>query len=326
MTTSFLPVGCFGKLPFWDEHLKLRVSSPSAIALREWVHLGRRAAGLEEASEQNRNVNVQTRLRMLVALPGSSEVVAAVLRPSHDKYDREFPFVVFTEFPRKLFRRHYALLPLALASTWDELDGTWQSLSSMASRESFEDLLGSSSVPGPPQQKQVQAAYRSGQGESIDRIFAEAGSASLKSLRSNLDELVREIGKAGPNGGLKLALPLSADLEQASYDATAWVDLFDRQFLLKRLEPSVVIDAGRNLPSRQVFLKFGALQPEDYADFLGVGEPSTELFGPAEPVEATDPMTEWVGSEMTFDDLLHKRFVPPGGGNAGSSPESSVEG
>jgi type VI secretion system ImpM family protein len=115
------PMACFGKLPFWREYLTGGAVHPTSRALRDWLHRGKEALGLENGEEGVKDEVFNARLRVLIGLPGSKELLAGVIRPSNDAGGRHFPFAVFTHFPRKLYGKHYSLLPLALVPVREAL-------------------------------------------------------------------------------------------------------------------------------------------------------------------------------------------------------------
>jgi len=281
MSSETFPVGSFGKLPFWPEYLELGTGFPTSQALKQWLHQGREEAGLSGEGLGRTDVELHANLRLLVGLPGSTELLVGVLRPSKDAGGRHFPFVTFTHLPRRLYGRHYALLPLALAPVWRELDEAWDSLASMASKDAFREVLEELKVGGPVALRQAQNDYRSRQGETADRLFDRDDGASLDRLNENMAGFLDELKKSGADGGLRLQLPVSGDVDEACLDASIWIDLLNRQFRFRRYDPSVILDATPGERARLAFLKFGALDPGDYGWTVMPEVTMTEFASPA---------------------------------------------
>src|SRR5262249_34792275 len=103
MTTGhYLPLGCYGKLPFWPEFLSEGVKITTASAFKQWLHDGKQGASLSDPglpvpagsipgaarapavsrSETSRETAWQ---RFLFGVPGSLELMAGVVRPSTDQ-------------------------------------------------------------------------------------------------------------------------------------------------------------------------------------------------------------------------------------------------
>jgi type VI secretion system ImpM family protein len=263
-------MACFGKLPFWREYLKGGAVHPTSRALRDWLHKGKEALGLENGEEGVKDEVFNARLRVLLGLPGSKELLAGVIRPSNDAGGRHFPFAVFTHFPRKVYGKHYSLLPLALVPAWEALDDAWDALAGVASREAFEEVLASNEAPGLVPAAEARGEYQGRQREDAAHVFANDPPSSPQALRAGMPGLLSGLRKSSVGGGLNVQLPAAPDLEEACFNASLWIEMVNRQFRLRRYEPSVLIDAKVNSVPRRVFLKFGPIEPGDYIDIMGV--------------------------------------------------------
>ncbi len=104
MAEEPLGLGCFGKLPFWPEYIDRSVGLPTALALRSWLHEGKEtSASLADEDIACADVPIRSRLRLLLGLPGSKELLVGVVRASKDGGGRNFPFSVFAQVPRRIY-------------------------------------------------------------------------------------------------------------------------------------------------------------------------------------------------------------------------------
>lgn len=310
MDRDYLPLGCYGKLPFWPEYLRENVSQPSSKALVSWIHEGRGEAGLSlsgdgEATPPPRET---ARRRLLHGEVGSPEVVAGVVRPSADQGGfRTFPFLVLTHLPRRLYGGSYSLLPLALAPVWDALDDAWEALAAVVSREAFREVISSLRIPPPAPAREVEEAYRARQQEIPGALQGRADGASAEWLAPNMPEVLACIRRG--TGPLRLELPVSSDPEAACLDASFWTDLLSVQFRFRKVEPSIFLDHTPGQVDRNVLLAFPPLTPGDYPVVMGCEGPGSVVLRPAHPAQdqAAPPAGEG-RPEATYAELLARRF------------------
>jgi type VI secretion system ImpM family protein len=303
MSAPLLQVGCFGKLPFWREYLEGGSRSAAARELKEWLRQGREMHVLESSSgdQQVTDQAFPAHLRVLLSLPGTDELLVGVVRPSRDGGGRHAPFSVFARLPRRLYGKHYALLPSALGPVWTALEDTWVRLHEVPSRELFEQACESLDAPAPMEMKLARGEYQGRQLESAGKLFDRP---ALETLRLAMPDLLGRIKKGSRD--VCVALPAAEDVDEANFNASMWIDLVNRQFRLRRFDPSVFLDSREGMKDRQIFLKFGRLNPADYVQMLGglSGIDGSELLRPIQPAaEGTaEPL------EATYKQLLETTF------------------
>lgn len=307
MAGSMLPLACFGKLPFWREYLTGGAVHPTSRALREWLHRGKEALGLENGEEGVKDEAFNAQLRVLIGLPGSKELLVGVIRPSNDAGGRHFPFTVFTHIPRKVFGKQYSLLPMALVPVWEALEDAWSALAAVASHEAYEEALASNSAPGLAPVTEAKGDYQGRLGEDATHLFEGDPASSPRALMEQMPEVLLALRKSGGVGGAHLQFPAASDIEEACFNASLWIDLVNRQFRLRRFEPSVLLDAKVNAAQRRVFLKFGSPEPEDYLDVMGATA-RTKLVRPARSSDSTTTPEPDAPGEMSYARLLETRF------------------
>jgi type VI secretion system ImpM family protein len=305
--SRYLPVACFGKLPFWPEFLAVDVTEPTARHLKRWLHGGREYAGLQAEEENPPDLPIKAHVRCLIGLSGAAELLAGVVRPSTDRGGRHFPFAVFTHFPRRIYGRHYALLTLALAPIWDALEDAWQQIHLASTEEDFRERLGAVEVPHPADRDAVRAVHRRMVRDDADRLFGREAGTDAGLLAERMPDVVFRMRKLGASDGLGLVLPVSEDLEEACFDAGWWIELLNRQFRLKRFEPSVFIDGRPALKDRLAVLKFGTLAAEDYPCIMGL-DPQADPF--LRPLPGGSPVagSATTKSGVSFEELLARKL------------------
>jgi len=305
--SRYLTVACFGKLPFWPEFLEVGVAEPTARHLKRWLHQGREYAGLQAEEENPPDLPIQAHVRCLIELPGSGELLAGVVRPSTDRGGRHFPFAVFTQFSRRIYGKHYALLLLALAPVWEALEDAWQQIHIASTEEEFRERLDAVEVPHPAGRDEVRAVHRRMLRDGAGRLFDRDDGTDAGLLAERMPDLLLRLRKLGSADGLGLWLPVSEDLEEACFDAGWWIELLNRQFRLKRFEPSVFIDGRPGLRDRLAVLKFGPLRAEDYPGIAGL---DLEWKSFLRPVHGDPPAagSETAPGGASFEELLARRL------------------
>lgn len=309
---DYLPVGCFGKLPCYPDYLEANNSYRTSIALRQWLRAGHQRLRHVEDSEDGEitlggrsrrghgdaprpepepaPVDVVTApapaetssVRLLLGIPGSVELLVAVVRPSADLgHRRAFPFAVFTHIPRRAYGRHYALLPLGLSAVWEALDDAFENLAALDTRAGFDELLPALLVPPPLPLAEARTSAERLRGESADGIFDRQDGDRLQNLKANLPSVVHAVRK---DLRVRVELPVSSALDAAGQDTSFWIELLNRQFLWKRHEPTVFLDEQRGGRGRHVLLAFG---PLDDADYPLVMRGEGEAHRPARSSETT---------------------------------------
>jgi len=312
MNEQYLPVGCFGKLPFWTGYLEENISYPTSRAFKRWIHEGRSAASLEREDIEKAEPDETMHRRFLFGSPGSMELLAGVIRPSSDEGGRRhFPFSVFTHFPRRFYGKGYPLLPLGLESVWDALDDAWDSLAGVASQSAFEELIASTRVPGPLPVARARVAFDGARSGPVGGVFDRDDGADLGLLLANMGGFLSQLKARAPE--TRLELPVSNDASSACFDAAFWVDLLNRQFMWRRYEPSVFLGKSPGKKDYCVFMVFGIMDPLDYPLIMGGGGDLARVARPAHtPVAAESKSPPEPAPEMTYAELAAVRFARTG--------------
>jgi hypothetical protein len=307
---QYLPLGCFGKLPFWPEYLEENVSYPTSRSMKNWILEGRKETGLASANVEQARPDETANRRFLFGTAGSVELTVGVIRPSRDQGGRDCPFMVHTHLPRRLYAKQYWLLPLALAPVWEALDDTWDNLSSAASPPAFKESLSSTLIPAPAPPAEVKVHYDSLQGESMAGMFDRRDGARLDAALGSLSRLVSGLkGEATST----VDLPVSRGSSASAFDAAFWIDMVNRQFLWRRFEPSVFLQEGSSASGFRVMLVFGMMRPSDYAQVMGCGDRAKEA-PPAAVGEASGDAAsgDAAARAVTYAEVLSRKLAAQG--------------
>ncbi len=305
----YLAPGCFGKLPFWPEYLEENAAYPTSRSMKNWILEGRKEVGLAGGNVEEARPNETRSRRFVFGAPGSVDLTVGVIRPSHDQGGRICPFMVHAHVPRRHHGRHYALLPMALEPVWDALDDTWDSLAGVASQTAFREALSSTLVPGPAPVLQMRPHYESMQRESFSRLSQRGDGARLEALLGNLPGVVARLRREKGASAMRLEMPVSRDGSFSAFETAFWIDLLNRQFHWRRLEPTIFLDEGPAAGDFHVLLVFGMMTPSDYALVMGCGVAVVDAVRPAEGPQPQTPEGESPSAALTYAELLSRRLA-----------------
>ena len=325
MNGDYLPVGCFGKLPCYGDFLSGKVFLPTSLAFKDWVFKGRGGAtaaaqpdedstpapGSDDgppAAARRPELQETRSYRFLFGLPGSTELLAGIIRPSADSGKlRRFPFAVFAHVPRNVYAKQYALAPVGLAPTWDALRDSWNSLANVATRAAFEEVLPSMSVPGPDPVDEAKRAYRE-RLASPARHAPDEGGAWLDGVMGFVPEVVRQL-KKGDAEPFLVDLPAAVG-EAGLFEAAFWMDLVNRQFFLKRFEPVIFQEDPPAEKCSRLVLAFGGLDASAYAAIMTDAHGGRNVLrpGPAAAGPAGSDGGDASAGSRTFQNLLETKF------------------
>jgi len=311
MASEYLVPGCFGKLPFDKEYLEADVSSPATRLLRRLLReMREEGASFPEAAtgeDKSPTGPLSRDVLFLLSARGGSDLLAGVLRPSHDQGGRDFPFALFVHVPRKIYGRQYSLLPMGLAGTWEALSDAWRSLSGLETKDAFEEMFDTIEIPAPVAHAEIKASYQAQTRESMEDLFTRAGGLAADCLDSGFPALIDQIKKSGHGEGLAVRLPGASDLRQAGYEASFWIDLLNRQFMMRRVEPSVFLHHDPSAKIHWLLLGVGETSDAVAKNLMGgTLTPATvdlsAAAGPSAEMEASSNFT------MTYGDVLKQRL------------------
>jgi hypothetical protein len=261
----------------------------------------------EEGEEKSSTGPLSRDVLFLLNVPGGSDLLAGVLRPSHDQGGRDFPFALFVHVPRKIYGRQYALLPMGLAATWEALSDAWRSLFGLETKDAFEEMFDTIKIPAPAAVAEVKSSYQAQTRESMEDLFTRAGGLAPDCVTSRLPELIEQVRKSGHGEGIMVRLPALPDLREAAYEASFWIDLLNRQFMMRRVESSVFLHHDPRAKVHWLLLGVGETSDTVTKALMG-GEltPATVNLSasPGAPteIEASPDFT------MTYEDVLKQRL------------------
>lgn len=267
MTGKGLALGYFGKVGSARDFVRAHPAVATARALTTWMEEGRQELLVRSEDDPGSPRLETARHRFFLGVPGAAELLAGVIRPSADEGGlRAFPFSVFAVFSRRVAGRAPHLLPLALRELWDALDDAWDALTRAAGASAFSELAENYLLPEPEPADTFVLSYRS----LLDEQVPFAGP-----FDGGFDGLARRNG--GPGGPFRV--PAAADLEQACFDASFWLDAMQRRRMVALPETTFFIGSDLGRAERAVHVCPKGLRPEDYPVVMLAAPRS----GPADP-------------------------------------------
>src|SRR5262245_15846191 len=214
-----LPVSCFGKLPFHREFLRVGLGTPAAEWVVRWVE------GAHAAWTSRGDAPAETSLVRFAAAPEGGGLVAGVVRQSSDGL-RRHPVTFFIEDAGEIGGADWHLLPLALATVWDDLDALgrreWDGLDSLTA--ALQSGTASPDWDGARTARRDALATRLPE-PSWEAVTGASGDAG-RHLAANLvavTEAQRDARSAAE--GVSLALPLPAGPPGAAIRSAFWLEL-----------------------------------------------------------------------------------------------------
>jgi hypothetical protein len=307
-----LPVSCFGKLPFHREFLRVGLGTPAAGWVVRWIE------GAHAAWTSRGDAPAETSLVRFAAAPEAGGLVAGVVRQSSDGL-RRHPVTFFIEDAREVGGPDWHLLPLALATAWDDLDALatreWDGL------ESLTAVLQSGAAP--LDWDGARAARREALTTRVPEPSWEAvtgaSGAAARHVAANLlatAEAQRDARSAAE--GVSVALPLPPGPPGAAIRSTFWLELLAMAVGSTAHRPVIVVGTA---PSRLVAFYRSPEGPDlaavlsslDMAPIDDVAEPWQAL--PADGsarARAVESIVESRGAE-TLEDVLRRLGSVVGG-------------
>lgn len=115
MNASSLSASCFGKLPAFGDFIRHNTNSQGIQVLDKWVQEGLYLAKNYLGQRWESIYNSATPYCFIYPLPELGQYYAGILKPSRDRGNRKYPFMVFTTIDvRQLSGQQHLLLPLML--------------------------------------------------------------------------------------------------------------------------------------------------------------------------------------------------------------------
>lgn len=212
-----VPASAFGKLTTQGDFVRLRMGSPAASFVQNWI---------EDGYAQRLDVgapSIDDVVHFVLAIPNSEALVVGAFAPSRDSVGREYPIVVFGEVPAG---RHIApeLVPVAAQNFLGELGSLLSVAPGLAAADLDRAIATLPPVLGAMDEAIVTceaAAGEQGIRDFIARCFVGVESNALE-YAVDTTFRVAEMARADASGnrGVVLACPMAIDV-----DLFAWLAL-----------------------------------------------------------------------------------------------------
>ena len=121
MADVLFPALCFGKLPSFGDFVRHNATSREVLAFDEWLHQGLYFARTQLGAKWDQTFAAAPQYCFLFVPENAERYLAGVMRASHDKSLRRYPFLVSLLLDRRRFANDGAhLLPLALSGFFED--------------------------------------------------------------------------------------------------------------------------------------------------------------------------------------------------------------
>ncbi len=115
MTTAYFPASCFGKLPAFGDFVRHNAGGRDVLAFDTWLQQGLYHARVQLRAEWDASFRGAPPYHFLFFPENSESFLIGLLRPSHDRSARRFPFIVTLRVDRRLPPELVPLAPAVFA-------------------------------------------------------------------------------------------------------------------------------------------------------------------------------------------------------------------
>ena len=235
-----LPVSCFGKLPLYEDFLRVPGSDGAAREFDGWMDRG---FGLRWDDLGGGAETVARPTRMLYVAARTGAAVCAILADSHDRGGlRRFPFALYAELPVKAIDADSPAFISGLAPVWRALETLEAEARALPSaNEFYQAFRGRRIAPEADDEEPADALHTP--------LAAIPGADSFPSgiLHRLAEAVARQKEEARDRMALAYRLPLTPGAS-AELQAGAWARLLARGYSKHAGLPSLVLprdaDAG----------------------------------------------------------------------------------
>ena len=243
----------FGKIPAKADFVRVDGAHGMAWAFLQWLEqsIDKLKATMQEVPESP--------MRLIFPLPDSTDVVVAVLAPSHDQVGRRYPLVIYNVLKNAASLGPFSALPIVAHPF---MDGA-EEIISASSQLSLEQLASRVDwLPNPGAAEWANATQiceRTLQTASVadfqERVFGEASSPQrLYAYQTLLSACGAVKGHAPQRLGTILDCPVTVDVDlfawlELTRRALQWRDTTPAAFWIEEPSPRLLISLGQPSPS-----------------------------------------------------------------------------
>lgn len=127
---SVIEIGCFGKLPVYEEFIRHNADGPEVHFLEKWLQEGVNLLKSGNREGWNDYYNSIPKYYFMLQLKDHKRLLLGVVMQSKDKGGREYPFVIFLSINHRRFNYHLIFLPVIFASVLAKasklISGDWK--------------------------------------------------------------------------------------------------------------------------------------------------------------------------------------------------------
>ena len=312
-----LPVSCYGKLPFYQDFIRIDGGTEGLRDFSAWVD---RAFGMRWDDLDGRGETVDQPVRVLYAVPRNGSIVCGSLRDSSDSGGlRQFPFAAFTEISIRSLDPSLPGFVIGILPVWKALERWMEEATCVSSITEFYDavrgrLIFPELIEGDPTQSPGSVLV-SEFARSLDQDHL---GTSLPGLMFHLAQTILIQKKKEPRDRMTQAyrFPYAPSIP-IGLQAGAWIGLLVRSFSKLPALPSLMLPRD-SLQERPAFsILFRPVEFRDVRLLSSRADQATRIFDltteqskrPSPPPEFADRLRkDLLDGEATLADLTRYKL------------------
>lgn len=270
-------VGCFGKLPIYDEFIRYNVSGRAVLDLDEWIQQG--------FSQHTRYVRARAQKSEKYKSTYNFVFAGSVDRPgtiigsmmgSHDKCGRQYPFLLFKLLSHKITDALSSTLPCAHKEFFDNAenlcstDWSLHPISMLKKRVQTLNHKRDCATRSQMMESEISALQTLGRDqfwrETLRDYVVESASSCTEAMRELLLTVVRKT-PLRTSWGIEIPLPSN---EQTHVYVSFWVRAAEAMLGGMGWRPHYIWGDTQNKEKQYLYLFFRPISPIFFSHLMGI--------------------------------------------------------
>jgi len=231
---SVIEIGCFGKLPVYEEFIRHNSDGPEVHFLEKWLQEGVNLLKSSEKESWDEYYSDIPKYHFMLQLKDHKRLLLGIVMQSKDKGGREYPFVIFLSINHRRFNYNHIFLPVIFASVLSKarrlMSYGWEDRNVDRFVTQVEQL--SAALPEDPKisQKAFVEYLASETNESFwTSLFGSFTDQRKYLVYQNLRQILLPLRQRNiQKFSLGLKFPLNSENDREAYEVTFWLYLTGR--------------------------------------------------------------------------------------------------